>query len=148
MELKKMRKSDVQKTAGKSNAQGGSDDDDDDEDDDDEDEDDDDSDDDGNDGDGDNQGNESKKKARVQRGAGRIAQYALIDVDTARPMLELEGSIYLGRHEELLGTHLLFDIDAENEDGSERTRAELVGATSKTIVFDPVRLSKNPEYII
>ncbi|KAJ1822950.1 hypothetical protein LPJ56_000466 [Coemansia sp. RSA 2599] len=75
-----------------------------------------------------------------------VPQYALIDLDTDQPMLELEGAIYVGRHEELLGTHLLFDIDAEDEEGSERSNVELLGATSKTIIFHPVKMSKNYEY--
>ncbi|KAJ2777544.1 hypothetical protein GGI15_004468 [Coemansia interrupta] len=99
---------------------------------------------------GDNGASGDERRRRpggVQRGR-RVAQYALIDMHTARPMLELEGAIYQGTPDELLGTHLLLDIGADNEDGSERTRAELLGATSRTIIFHPVRMKKNPDYIL
>ncbi|KAJ1719854.1 hypothetical protein LPJ53_005448 [Coemansia erecta] len=147
MEIKKMKRNGAQKEAGKGGGQEGNNENGDDDDGEEDDEDDEDSDYENSNDDGEDD-DESKRRARAQRGGRRVAQYALIDVDTTRPMLELEGSIYLGKHDELLGTHLLFDIGADNEDGSERTRAELVGATSKTIVFDPVRLRKNKDYIL
>ncbi|KAJ1884352.1 hypothetical protein LPJ66_010654 [Kickxella alabastrina] len=85
-------------------------------------------------------------KTRRRGARSKAPQYAIIDVDTERPMLEIEGDIFLGSQDELLGTHLLFDIDAENDDGTERTKADLVGATSRTIVFQPARITKNPTY--
>ncbi|KAJ1946379.1 hypothetical protein GGF37_001201 [Kickxella alabastrina] len=85
-------------------------------------------------------------KTRRRGARSKAPQYAIIDVDTERPMLEIEGDIFLGSQDELLGTHLLFDIDAENDDGTERTKADLVGATSRTIVFQPAKITKNPTH--
>ncbi|KAJ2724666.1 hypothetical protein GGI07_001818 [Coemansia sp. Benny D115] len=69
----------------------------------------------------------------------KLANYALIDIDTDRPMMEIEGVIYQGVWDELLGTHMLFDV----EGGSES--AELVASTSKTLVFHPVRINKKAQ---
>ncbi|KAJ2525200.1 hypothetical protein GGI11_000233 [Coemansia sp. RSA 2049] len=68
-------------------------------------------------------------------GAHRIPKYAVIDIDTERPMLEIEGSIYQGMPDELLGTSMLFDI---NTDSSGSMRAEVAGTTSRVITFYPV----------
>ncbi|KAJ1665221.1 hypothetical protein IW140_003509 [Coemansia sp. RSA 1813] len=68
-----------------------------------------------------------------------IPKYAIIDVDTERPMLEIEGTIYRGVPDELLGTNMLFDIGAAN---SESMSAELVGTTSRVINFHPVKFHK------
>ncbi|KAJ1645095.1 hypothetical protein LPJ64_003278 [Coemansia asiatica] len=99
-------------------------------------------------------GNQGKTMVAAAAAAARgrrrrryqVPQYALIDLDTDQPMLELEGAIYMGKHEELLGTHLIFDIDAEDDEGSERSNVELMAATSKTIIFHPVKMSKNYLY--
>ncbi|KAJ2384663.1 hypothetical protein GGI23_006880 [Coemansia sp. RSA 2559] len=68
-----------------------------------------------------------------------VPKYAIIDVDTERPMLEIEGIIYQGVPDELLGTSMLFDIGT---DSSESMRAELVGTTSRVIHFHPVKFHR------
>ncbi|KAI9500953.1 hypothetical protein GGI25_005390 [Coemansia spiralis] len=69
-------------------------------------------------------------------------QYAIIDTDTERPLLEIEGTIYQGTPDELLGTSLLFNIEADSSKGSEGVQAELIGTTSRVIAFHPVKFKK------
>ncbi|KAJ2472258.1 hypothetical protein IWW56_006182 [Coemansia sp. RSA 2131] len=70
-----------------------------------------------------------------------IAHCALIDVDSDSPLLELEGSIYRGIKDELLGSTMLFDIEV-NEAEAENMDAKLLGITSQVISFHPVKFSK------
>ncbi|KAJ2710403.1 hypothetical protein H4R19_003760 [Coemansia spiralis] len=75
--------------------------------------------------------------------------YALIDMDSEQPLLELEGSIYQGVKDELLGTAMVFDIAESAGDSSDgpdhdagEADARLVATTSQVVMFHPVRLSK------
>ncbi|KAJ2340305.1 hypothetical protein GGH92_006324, partial [Coemansia sp. RSA 2673] len=64
-------------------------------------------------------------------------KYALIDIGSNQPMLELEGAIYRGTTDELLGTSLLFDSGPDDTD-PEQTTAEFIAKTSRVISFYPV----------
>ncbi|KAF7290542.1 TFIIIC-sub6 domain-containing protein [Mycena indigotica] len=66
--------------------------------------------------------------------------YRLIGLDTPTPFLQLSGSIFRGRHDELLGTELLFTEDEAGE-WSKRTMAH-VGSTERRIVFKEVQLKE------
>ncbi|KAJ2823064.1 hypothetical protein IWW50_003944, partial [Coemansia erecta] len=68
-------------------------------------------------------------------------QYALIDVDSDNPLLELEGTIYRGIKDELLGSTMLFDI-VKNDDEASTVDAKLLGTTSQVISFHQVKFSK------
>ncbi|KAJ2809826.1 hypothetical protein FBU31_008119 [Coemansia sp. 'formosensis'] len=68
-------------------------------------------------------------------------KYAMIDIESDQPMLELEGHIYRGTSDELLGTSLVFDAGA-SEAGSEQASAELIAKTSRVITFYPVNVSQ------
>ncbi|KAJ2808166.1 hypothetical protein H4R21_000182 [Coemansia helicoidea] len=88
------------------------------------------------------------RSAAQERGDGGPL-YALIDMDSEQPFLELEGSIYQGVRDELLGTAMLFDIsenagdsgDAGGHDAGEAD-ARLVATTSQVVSFHHVRLTK------
>ncbi|KAJ2609445.1 hypothetical protein H4S08_004050 [Coemansia sp. RSA 1365] len=67
--------------------------------------------------------------------------YALIDMDTERPFLEIDGTIFQGTKDELLGTAMLFDTVVK-DDESEDVDMRLVAATSKVVFFNQVKLSK------
>ncbi|KAJ2589234.1 hypothetical protein J3B01_002298 [Coemansia erecta] len=82
--------------------------------------------------------NTNDKDADGEQG---IAHCALIDVDSDSPLLELEGSIYRGVKDELLGSTMLFDIEV-NEAETENMDAKLLGITSQVISFHPVKFSK------
>ncbi|KAJ2156799.1 hypothetical protein GGF46_004941 [Coemansia sp. RSA 552] len=73
--------------------------------------------------------------------SGEPPQYAIIDVDSERPLLELEGAIYQGAWDELLGTGMLFDIAADADD-PEDADAKLVGTTSRVLGFHAVKFGK------
>lgn len=60
--------------------------------------------------------------------------YALIDMDTDQPMLEIEGMFYQGIHDELLGTAMLFDVPSDSDD----KKASLLGTTSRVVNFHQV----------
>ncbi|KAJ2488957.1 hypothetical protein IWW37_004385 [Coemansia sp. RSA 2050] len=68
-------------------------------------------------------------------------KYALIDVGSDQPMLELEGLIFRGINDELLGTNLILDTGASDA-GSEQASAELIAKTSQVITFYPVNVSQ------
>ncbi|KAJ2557517.1 hypothetical protein EV175_001293 [Coemansia sp. RSA 1933] len=84
-------------------------------------------------------GDQEDTPERSEDSSEHVPKYAIIDVDTERPMLEIEGTIYQGVHDELLGSSMLFDIGA---DSSESRRADLVGTTSRVIHFHPVKFHK------
>ncbi|KAJ2497024.1 hypothetical protein IWW47_003695 [Coemansia sp. RSA 2052] len=67
--------------------------------------------------------------------------YALVDIGSDQPMLELEGSIYRGTSDELLGTALFFD-SGSGEAGPDKPSAELIAKTSRVITFYPVAVSR------
>ncbi|KAJ2079483.1 hypothetical protein H4R24_003751 [Coemansia sp. RSA 988] len=67
--------------------------------------------------------------------------YALIDMDTERPFLEIEGTIFQGVKDELLGTAMLFDTVVKDEE-EEEVDTRLVAATSKVVSFNTVKFSK------
>ncbi|KAJ2782165.1 hypothetical protein H4R18_002430 [Coemansia javaensis] len=69
------------------------------------------------------------------RGGSQQPHYALVDIDSDRPMLELEGAIYQGTNDELLGTAMLFDV-------TEDADARLVGTTSRVVAFRPVQVTR------
>ncbi|PIA13072.1 hypothetical protein COEREDRAFT_83748 [Coemansia reversa NRRL 1564] len=67
--------------------------------------------------------------------------YALIDMDTERPFLEIDGTIFQGTKDELLGTAMLFDTVVK-DDESDEVDMRLVAVTSKVVSFNQVKLSK------
>ncbi|KAJ1729165.1 hypothetical protein LPJ61_003655 [Coemansia biformis] len=96
----------------------------------------------------------SAAAGREGEGDGRPL-YALIDMDSERPLLELDGNIYQGVKDELLGTAMVFDLaeggsddeggggdDVDDDGESGEMDARLVGMTSQVVAFHPVRLSK------
>ncbi|KAJ2450162.1 hypothetical protein EV183_004476 [Coemansia sp. RSA 2336] len=58
--------------------------------------------------------------------------YALVDIDTDSPFLELEGSIYRGTKDELLGSTMVFETVVD-----ESVDSKLLGVTSQMIKFQP-----------
>ncbi|KAF7291468.1 TFIIIC-sub6 domain-containing protein [Mycena kentingensis (nom. inval.)] len=64
--------------------------------------------------------------------------YRLIGLDTPTPFLQISGAVFRGRHDELLGTELLF-TDKESADWSKRTIAH-VANTERRIAFTEVHL--------
>ncbi|KAJ2808791.1 hypothetical protein H4R20_000649 [Coemansia guatemalensis] len=77
------------------------------------------------------------KEARKDTRGTHEPHYALIDMDTERPLLEIEGTIFQGAKDELLGTAMLFDTVVKDEE-SEEVDTRLVAATSKVVSFNPV----------
>ncbi|KAJ2360320.1 hypothetical protein H4S02_010595 [Coemansia sp. RSA 2611] len=75
-----------------------------------------------------------------------VPHYALIDVDTDRPLLELEGTVYQGVQDEVLGSTMLFSrVAGDDDDGdgdADSADAVLLGTTSRVISFHPVKFSK------
>nr|GAT54382.1 predicted protein [Mycena chlorophos] len=66
--------------------------------------------------------------------------YRLIGLDTPTPFLQLSGTIFKGRHDELLGTELLFTEDQDAAgDWNKRTMTH-VANTERRIVFKQVQL--------
>ncbi|EIW74288.1 hypothetical protein CONPUDRAFT_160328 [Coniophora puteana RWD-64-598 SS2] len=68
-------------------------------------------------------------------------QYALIGLDTPTPFLQLSGTVLRGKHDELIGTEMLFS-DERDQDAEHREKRSLthVASTSRRIRFRPVEL--------
>ncbi|KAJ1823429.1 hypothetical protein GGH91_000684 [Coemansia sp. RSA 2671] len=79
------------------------------------------------------------KMAHDSGGDESQPKYALVDVGSDQPMLELEGSIFRGTNDELLGTNLIFDTGA-GDAGTEQASAELIAKTSRVISFYAVNV--------
>ncbi|KAJ2479535.1 hypothetical protein EV174_003992 [Coemansia sp. RSA 2320] len=78
-----------------------------------------------------------------QTEAASAPKYALVDVGSSRPFLELEGTIYQGTRDELLGTSLAFAYETTDANGAEqKTCIDLVGTTLRVIAFSPVSILK------
>lgn len=69
--------------------------------------------------------------------------YRLIGLDTPTPFLQLSGTVFKGRHENLLGTELLFTESTENHERSRRT-VRHVANTEKRVAFKQVELIAKP----
>lgn len=70
--------------------------------------------------------------------------YRLIGLDTPTPFLQLQGTIFKGRHDVLLGTEMLFTDDKDNHDWSKRSVVH-VSNTEQRICFNEVNLQpKDP----
>ncbi|KAH7886668.1 hypothetical protein F5I97DRAFT_1926985 [Phlebopus sp. FC_14] len=67
--------------------------------------------------------------------------YRLIGLDTQTPFLQLSGSIFMGQHDTLLGTELLFTEEKNDTEPNRRSFAH-VGSTEQRIRFKEVQLKK------
>ncbi|KAJ7074503.1 hypothetical protein C8F01DRAFT_1361128 [Mycena amicta] len=67
--------------------------------------------------------------------------YRLIGLDTPTPFLQLSGTVFRGRHDELLGTEMLFTEGKDTGDWSKRSLAH-VGNTERRISFKEVQLKE------
>jgi len=67
------------------------------------------------------------------------SSFRLIGLDTPTPFLQLSGTILKGRHQQLLGTELLFLEGKDDADPTKKSLA-LVGTTEQRIKLTPVEL--------
>ncbi|KAJ2899320.1 hypothetical protein GGI21_003673 [Coemansia aciculifera] len=68
--------------------------------------------------------------------------YSIVDIESDRPLLELEGAIFQGTNDELLGTGLFFDSGPVDSADPAKPSADLVAKTSRVIIFRPVAISR------
>ncbi|KAI8323220.1 hypothetical protein GQ54DRAFT_258567 [Martensiomyces pterosporus] len=76
----------------------------------------------------------------AENGDGR-PKYAIIGMDTDRPLLEIEGMIHQGVCDELLGTSMVFKVET-SDDSEEKAKAEFVAKTSRVVKFHAVKIRR------
>ncbi|KAI0028647.1 hypothetical protein K488DRAFT_11544, partial [Vararia minispora EC-137] len=65
--------------------------------------------------------------------------YRLIGLDSPRPYLQIAGTIFQGRYQDLIGTELLFAEDKDESDPSKK-RVFYVASTEQRVRFKEVEL--------
>ncbi|KAJ1946593.1 hypothetical protein EC988_005524 [Linderina pennispora] len=83
-----------------------------------------------------------RKRVTAEDGTMAPSKYAIIGLESDTPMLEIDGVICEGRHDELLGTSVVFEAEEgeENDDGDTQVRAEPFAVTSKVISFQTINI--------